>query len=59
MHGFRNDLAEPARMIVVATPGVQLGEMFRHFDRIASEGGRALTPPEIVEIAGQYGVEFG
>jgi quercetin dioxygenase-like cupin family protein len=59
LHGFRNDTADTARIIVVATPGVQLGEMFRHFDRAVREGGHPLTPPQIVEIAGQYGVEFG
>jgi quercetin dioxygenase-like cupin family protein len=59
LHGFRNDADEAARIVVVATPGVQLGEMFRLFDRAGREGGTALAPPQIVEIARQYGVEFG
>lgn len=57
LHGFRNDTAGTVRVMVVATPGVQAAEMFRHFDRAAREG--ELTPPIIAEIAGQYGVQFG
>ena len=57
LHGFRNDTVDVARVVVVATPGLQAVEMFRHFDRAAREG--ELTPPLIAEIAGQYGVQFG
>lgn len=57
LHGFRNDTADPVRMIVVATPGVQAAEMFRHFDRAARNG--PLSPDDVAHIAGQYGVSFG
>jgi mannose-6-phosphate isomerase-like protein (cupin superfamily) len=59
LHGFRNDTSSTVRLIVAATPGVQAAEMFRHFDRAGREKGAPLAPPEIVAIAGQYGVSFG
>lgn len=57
LHGFRNDTAHTVRLVVVATPGLQAVEMFRHFDRAAKKG--PLAPPDIVAIAGEYGVQFG
>lgn len=57
LHGYRNDQAESARIVVMATPGLQLAEMFRHFDRAAKAG--PLAPPEVMAIAGEYGVQFG
>ncbi len=53
-HSFRNDSEDPTRLLVIALPGRQALEMFRHFDRAAREPGSA-TPPE---IAAQYGVRF-
>ena len=47
------------RLIVVATPGLQAAEMFRHFDRATKAAGVPLAPPQIVAIAGEYGVRFG
>lgn len=57
LHGFRNDTAETVKLLVMAQPGVQAAEMFRHFDRAARKG--PLTPDDVVGIAGQYGVRFG
>ena len=57
LHGYRNDGEEAARVVVMATPGLQLPEMFRHFDRAAKAG--PLAPPEVMAIAGEYGVHFG
>ena len=57
LHGFRNDTARTVRLFVVATPGLQAAEMFRHFDRAAKKA--PLAPPDIVAIAGEYGVRFG
>jgi quercetin dioxygenase-like cupin family protein len=57
LHGFRNDTSGTVKLVVVATPGVQAAEMFRHFDRAAKNG--PLAPPEIASIAAQYGVQFG
>lgn len=57
LHGYRNDTPDTARMIVVATPGVQAGEMFRHFDRAGRNG--PLSPADVAAIAAQYGVSFG
>jgi uncharacterized cupin superfamily protein len=57
LHGYRNDTAGTARMIVVATPGVQAAEMFRHFDRAGRNG--LLSPDDVATIAAQYGVSFG
>lgn len=57
LHGFRNDSASAARILVIATPGLQLAEMFRHFDRAGRK--TALAPPDIVAIASEYGVRFG
>lgn len=57
LHGFRNDTDGTVKLLVIATPGVQAAEMFRHFDR----AGRVapLAPPDIVAIASEYGVQFG
>ena len=57
LHGFRNDSDAPVRLLVMAQPGVQAAEMFRHFDRAAANG--PLTPDDVMGIAGQYGVRFG
>ena len=57
LHGFRNDTEETVRLLVMAQPGVQAAEMFRHFDRAAARG--PLTPDDVMGIAGQYGVRFG
>ena len=59
LHGFRNDTASTVRLLVVATPGLQAAEMFRHFDRATREAEHPLAPPQIVAIAGEYGVRFG
>lgn len=56
-HAFRNDGSLPARLIVMALPGYQVLEMFRHFDRTTRQQS-GVTPPEIATIAGQYGVRF-
>lgn len=57
--GFRNDAAAPARFLLVARPGLQSIEMFRHFDRAGRAAPGGLTPPEIVGICAQYGVAMG
>jgi uncharacterized cupin superfamily protein len=57
LHGYRNDTARAVRLIVVATPGLQAAEMFRHFDRAAKMA--PLTPPDVMAIAAEYGVRFG
>ena len=59
LHGFRNDTNGTVRLLVVATPGLQAAEMFRHFDRAMREAGQPLAPPQIAAIAGEYGVQFG
>lgn len=57
LHGFRNDTDGTVKLLAIASPGVQLAEMFRHFDRAARKA--PLTPPEIMAIAAEYGVQFG
>jgi hypothetical protein len=57
LHGYRNDTAETAKLLVIAQPGVQLAEMFRHFDRAAKKV--PLEPSNMVAIAAEYGVSFG
>lgn len=57
LHGFRNDTPADVRLLVIAQPGLQAAEMFRHFDRAAQAG--PLAPDDVVGIAGQYGVRFG
>jgi quercetin dioxygenase-like cupin family protein len=57
LHGFRNDSAGTVKILVIAQPGVQAAEMFRHFDRAAKAG--PLTPPDVMAIAAEYGVSFG
>jgi quercetin dioxygenase-like cupin family protein len=59
LHGYRNDGAAAARLIVVAAPGIQAAEMFRHFDRAARQQGGPLEPSQVAAIAGEYGVTFG
>jgi mannose-6-phosphate isomerase-like protein (cupin superfamily) len=56
-HGFRNDGAVPARFLAIATPGVQLAAMFRHFDR-ANRAPGGLSPADVPAICAQYGVGF-
>ncbi|WP_171070002.1 cupin domain-containing protein [Methylobacterium terricola] len=58
-HGFRNDMTGPVRFLVMARPGIQALEMFRHFDRAGRAAPGGLTPPEIVAICAQYGVSMG
>ncbi|MFT8242909.1 cupin domain-containing protein [Roseomonas sp. BN140053] len=58
-HGFRNDTAAAVRFLVMARPGLQTAEMFRHFDRAGRAAPGGLTPPEIIAICAQYGVEMG
>ena len=57
LHGFRNDTASTVKLLVIAQPGVQAAEMFRHFDRAAKQA--PLAPTDIVAIASEYGVQFG
>lgn len=57
LHGYRNDTADTVRLLVIARPGVQAGEMFRHLDRAARGG--ALAPSQVAAIAAEYGVAFG
>lgn len=57
LHGFRNDTAGTVELLVIAQPGVQAAEMFRHFDRAGQKA--PLAPPDIVAIAAEYGVRFG
>jgi quercetin dioxygenase-like cupin family protein len=57
LHGFRNDSGGTVKLLVIAKPGVQTAEMFRHFDRAAKAG--PLAPPDVVAIAAEYGVSFG
>jgi quercetin dioxygenase-like cupin family protein len=55
-HGFRNDTTSPVRFLVMARPGLQAVEMFRHFNRAGRATTAGLTPPEIMAICAQYGV---
>ncbi|MFO1161046.1 MAG: cupin domain-containing protein [Reyranellaceae bacterium] len=57
LHGFRNDSGSTVKLLVIASPGVQLAEMFRHFDRAATTA--ALAPADIMAIAAEHGVQFG
>jgi len=58
-HAFRNNTAGLVRFLVMATPGVQSLEMFRHFDRAGRAALGGLMPPEIGAICRQYGVNMG
>ncbi|QQS11439.1 MAG: cupin domain-containing protein [Rhodospirillales bacterium] len=58
VHGFRNDTSSPVRVLVIARPGLQAAEMFRHLDRAGRAAPGGLTPPEIGDICGQYGVRM-
>jgi uncharacterized cupin superfamily protein len=57
LHGFRNDSGGTVKLLVIAQPGVQAAEMFRHFDQAGKNG--PLAPPDVVAIAAEYGVSFG
>ena len=59
LHGFRNDTDRPVRFLVMAMPGIQALEMFRHFDRAGQAAPGGLAPPQIIEICRQYGVTMG
>jgi quercetin dioxygenase-like cupin family protein len=58
-HGFRNNTEATVRILVVARPGLQGVEMFRHLDRAGRAASADLTPPEIIAICDQYGVRMG
>ena len=55
-HGVRNASAAPARVLVVLSPGLQVLEMYRHFDRAGRTA--PLAPDAIASIAAQYGVRL-
>jgi quercetin dioxygenase-like cupin family protein len=55
-HGFRNNTTGPVRFLVMARPGLQAAEMFRHFHRAGRETAVGLSPSEIMAICAQYGV---
>lgn len=57
LHGYRNDTTETVKLLVIAQPGMQLVEMFRHFDRAAKKA--PLEPSDMMAIAAEYGVCFG
>ena len=57
LHGYRNDSDRTVRLLVIARPGVQAGEMFRHLDRASRAA--PLTSPQVGEITAAYGVRFG
>ena len=57
-HGFRNASETTVRFLIVAWPGIQSTELFRHFDRAGRAAPGGLTPPEIVAICAQYGVRM-
>jgi mannose-6-phosphate isomerase-like protein (cupin superfamily) len=59
VHGFRNDTDREVRFLVICQPGIQAGEMFRHFDRAGRATPHGLAPAEIVGICAQYGVRMG
>lgn len=58
-HGFRNDSATPVRFLVAMRPGLQMLELFRHFDRAGRAAPDGLTPQDIMAICPQYGVQMG
>ena len=58
-HGFRNDTATPVRFLVAIRPGLQMLELFRHFDRAGRAAPGGLTPQDIMAICPQYGVQMG
>lgn len=58
-HGFRNDGAEPVRMLVVVTPGCQAARMFRALDRLTRDAAPAGPAPEAIgRICAAHGVRF-
>ncbi|PWC26385.1 cupin domain-containing protein [Teichococcus aestuarii] len=58
-HGFRNDTARPARLLVALWPGRQGLAMFRHLSRAGRAAPGGLTPLEIIAICAQHGVTMG
>ena len=57
VHGYRNDSGDTVRLLVIARPGLQAGEMFRHLDRASRRG--PISPSRVGEITAAYGVRFG
>ena len=56
-HGFRNETAAPARMLVMASAGGGLAPMFREFDK-TTQTGAALSPDRLAAIAAQNGIHM-
>jgi mannose-6-phosphate isomerase-like protein (cupin superfamily) len=54
-HGYRNASAQPARMLVVTTPGGGLEGLFRGLDS-AARGPAPLEPPGIAAICAAHRV---
>jgi quercetin dioxygenase-like cupin family protein len=58
VHGWKNASGRELRFLVIALPGLQAVEMFRHFDRAGKTARGALAPEMIVGICAQYGVRM-
>lgn len=57
-HGFHNASEAVVRFLIIACPGIQATELFRHFDRAGRAAPGGLTPPDIVAICAQHGVRM-
>jgi quercetin dioxygenase-like cupin family protein len=58
-HAFRNEGSEPARMLVVCTPGAGIERMFREMDAAGRRSpGAPPAMPEIFSIAARAGVDI-
>jgi len=55
-HSFHNDSAEPAKLLVIASPGTGLVHMFGAIDEAGRSAGGMAVIEEVVSICAEHGV---
>jgi hypothetical protein len=58
VHGFCNEDAEAARLLVVVTPGTGIAAMFADLAALGREGAGGPDPARVAAICEGYGITF-
>ena len=57
IHGFRNDTAEPAKILVFITPGTGIEAMFTGLADLTRQDSQ-IDPAAVAQLCGEYGIVF-
>ncbi len=57
IHGFRNDMTEPAKLLVFITPGTGIQAMFAGLADLTHKSSQ-IDPAAVAEVCGDYGIVF-